>query len=40
MPHELGLANGGGDSLARPQLSSDAATSRGKSQRPEDPAGP
>ena len=44
--HGSGLAQGG-DSSARPQLGSDAATSRdpppeasGKSQRPEDPSGP
>ena len=46
VPHGSGLAQGG-NSLAKPQLGSDAAVSRdplaevsGKTQRPSDPSGP
>ena len=47
MPHGSGLFQGGDSSLARPQLSADAAPYRdppaevsGKAQRPADPSGP
>ena len=47
VPHGLGLAQGGGIPLARPQLGKDAAPSRdppaevsGNAQRPADPSGP
>ena len=47
MSHGSGLAQGGGSSLARPQLGADAAPysdppvkGSGKEQRPADPSGP
>ena len=47
MSHGSGLSQGGGSSLARPQLGADAASYRGppaevsgREQRPADPSGP